>query len=71
MKQRWLPEFDYPDVEQPREEADSTDGGQSGALVSAGVLPGQTDLFTAERELIGLACPTGGSVRIERDHGHG
>jgi hypothetical protein len=33
MKQRWLPEFDYPDVEQPREEADST----ATEAVSAGV----------------------------------
>ena len=65
MKQRWLPEFDYPDVEQPREEADSPDGGQSGAPESAGVLPGQTELFTAERELIGQIEAALGAGRFE------
>jgi hypothetical protein len=40
MKQRWLPESDYPDAEQPPEEADSTDGGQSGVPEPASVLPG-------------------------------
>jgi hypothetical protein len=65
MKQRWLPEFDCPDVEQPRVEADSTDGGQSGVPESAGVLPGQTELFTAERELIGQIEAALASGRFE------
>ena len=72
MKQRWLLEFDYPDVEQPREEADSTDGGQSGAPESACEFPGQTELFTAEHELIGqieaaLASGRFEDARLHRD----
>lgn len=65
MKQRWLPELDYPDVEQPREEADSTDGGRSGAPESACVLPGQTELFTAEYELSGQIEAALASGRFE------
>jgi hypothetical protein len=55
MKQRWLPEFDGPE----REEPPDLDGDLAGGPFDAGrgeipVLPGQIALFTAERELLGL-----------------
>jgi hypothetical protein len=56
MKQRWLPGFDGPELEEPAgQESDA-----AGAPVTEGdafpspVLPGRFALFTAERELLGL-----------------
>jgi len=54
MKQRRLPEFDYPDVGKPRRELVTADvGDERGESLCAVVLPGQRELFTAERELDG------------------
>lgn len=54
MKQRWLPEFDYPDVETRESALDTTGSADEGSKpISAEVLPGQLGLLTAERELVG------------------
>lgn len=71
MKQRWLPEFDYPDVDAP--DSDLDDAGvvdhESEATV-AEVLPGQRGLFTAERELVGLIEVALASGRFEDARRH-
>lgn len=62
MKQRWLPEFDYPDLDAPPSEpATAGVADEEREAPGAEVLRGQRALFTAERELIGrieaaLAC---------------
>ncbi len=66
MKQRWLPEFDYPDVD----ESGSTRvaagvGDETGGPLFATVLPGQRELFTAERELVGQIEAALASGRFE------
>lgn len=54
MKQRWLPEFDYPDVETPESALDTTSiADEESKAIFAEVLPGQLGLLTAERELVG------------------
>jgi hypothetical protein len=54
MKQRWLPEFDYPDVDEAQPGLTTGDvGADTDESLLAPVLPGQRQLFTAERELIG------------------
>jgi hypothetical protein len=63
MKQRWLPEFDYPDLGEPTFVPDVADDRATADVSTAVmVLPGQQALFTAERELIGqieAACASG------------
>ena len=66
MKQRWLPEFDYPDVDSPGSDLDTAGVAheeREGTL--AEVLPGQHGLFTAERELVGLIEAALASGRFE------
>lgn len=66
MKQTWLPEFDHPDVDEPRPErgtGDVTD--EMDVALSAAALPGQRKLFTAERELIGQIEAALSSGRFE------
>ncbi len=54
MKQRWLPEFDYPDVDAPQPELVTAGvADEEREAPFAEVLPGQRGLFTAERELVG------------------
>ena len=56
MKQRWLPEFDYPDADVPRADTQrdvAADTVEADGTVPPAVLPGQRALFTAERELTG------------------
>jgi hypothetical protein len=54
MRQRWLPEFGYPDVNEPALDQIAPDrGDQVAELLSTVVRPGQCELFTAERELVG------------------
>lgn len=55
MKQRWLPGFDYPDLDTPASALDSkVVVADEGAVAHPTVLPGQRGLFTVERELVGL-----------------
>ena len=71
MKQRWLPEFDYPDVDPPQSElvtAGVTDEGPEAPF--AEVLPGQCALFTAERELVGQIEAALASGRFEDARRH-
>jgi hypothetical protein len=71
MKQRWLPEFDSPDVGAPE-----SDVGPSGVADEeseapfAEVLPGQRGLFSAEPELVGLieAALASGRFEVARRH---
>ena len=66
MKLRWLPGFDYPDVEEPRLDLDTaSDGDESGEPACSAVLPGQAELFTVERELIGQIEAALASGRFE------
>ena len=66
MKQRWLPEFDYPDVDESRSELVAADAGdETGGSLAAAVLPGQPELFTAERELVGQIEAALASGRFE------
>lgn len=53
-EQRWLPEFDYPDVETPESALDTTSiADEESTAIFAEVLPGQLGLLTSERELVG------------------
>jgi hypothetical protein len=55
MKQRWLPGFNYPDVDSPEPDPDTAGGvHEEREAALAEVLPGQRGLFTFERELVGL-----------------
>ena len=66
MKQRWLPGFDYPDVAAPGLDLVATDAGDdTGESLSAAALPGQRELFTAERELVGQIEDALASGRFE------
>ena len=66
MKQRWLPEFAYPDVDEPGFDQPMPErGDQAGESAATFVLPGQCELFTAERELIGQIEAALASGRFE------
>lgn len=70
MKQRWLPEFDYPDVHEPEVDQFTLEhGGSVGESPATVVLPGQSELFTAERELIGQIEAALASGRFEDARG--
>ena len=71
MKQRWLPEFDHPDVDAPQSEpvtAAVADDERETPL--AEVLPGQRALFTAERGLVGQIEAALASGRFEDARRH-
>ena len=71
MKQRWLPEFDYPDVNAPESDQDTADvADEESEATVAKVLPGQRGLFTAERELVGLIEAALASGRFEDARRH-
>ena len=71
MKQRWLPEFDYPDVETPQPEpVTSGVADEESESPFADVLPGQRVLFTAERELVGQIEAALSSGRFEDARRH-
>jgi len=71
MKQRWLPEFDYPDVGVPESDLDTAGvADQEIEATFAEVLPGQQGLFTAERELVGLIEAALASGRFEDARRH-
>ncbi len=53
MKQRWLPGFDGPDVEQPPAAMIDPDPVEEAEAPGIPVLPGQRQLFTVERDLLG------------------
>ena len=71
MKQRWLPEFDYPDVDAPESVIDTAGvAEEERGATGAEVLPGQRGLFTAERELVGLMEAALASGRFEDARRH-
>ena len=71
MKQRWLPEFDYPDVDALQSELVTAGvADEESEATFAEVLPGQQGLFTAERELIGLIEAALASGRFEDARRH-
>jgi len=71
MKQRWLPGFDYPDVDAPRSEPVAAGvADEDGEAPFAEVLPGQRGLFTAERELVGQIEAALASGRFEDARRH-
>jgi hypothetical protein len=71
MKQRWLPEFDYPKVDAPKSDLDTASVADEDSEVTlAEVLPGQRGLFTAERELEGLIEAALASGRFEDARRH-
>ena len=71
MKQRWLPEFDYPDADAPPSEPVTAGvAGEEGESPFAEVLPGQRGLFTADRELVGQIEAALASGRFEDARRH-
>jgi len=71
MKQRWLPEFDCPDVDAPRSEPVTAGvADEESEAPFAEVLPGQRGLFTAERELVGQIEAALASGRFEDARRH-
>jgi hypothetical protein len=71
MKQRWLPEFDNPDIDAPTSElATAGVADEEREAPGAEVLPGQRALFTAERELIGRIEAALASGRFEEARRH-
>jgi hypothetical protein len=71
MKQRWLPEFDYPDVGAPTSEPVTAGvAGEESEPPFAEVLPGQRGLFTADRELVGQIEAALASGRFEDARRH-
>ena len=71
MKQRWLPEFDYPDVDAPQPDLDTASVAVDDSEASfVEARPGQRALFTAERELAGLIGAALASGRFEDARRH-
>ena len=71
MKQRWLPEFDYPDVDAPQPDLDTSSVAEDESEATfAEVLPGQLGLLTAERELVGQIEAALASGRFEDARRH-
>jgi hypothetical protein len=71
MRQRWLPEFDYPDIDAPPSELATAGVADEGSEAHvAQVLPGQRGLFTAERELVGQIEAALASGRFEDARRH-
>ena len=71
MKQRWLPEFDHPEVDAPEPDLETADvADEESESPFADVLPGQRGLFTAERELVGLIEAALASGRFEDARRH-
>lgn len=71
MKQRWLPEFDYPDVDALELDLDKAGVvDEESEATFAEVLPGQLGLFTAERELVGQIEAALASGRFEDARRH-
>ena len=71
MKQRWLPEFDHPDVDAPQSEPVTAGVADEASEAPFGkVLPGQRGLFTAERELVGQIEAALASGRFEDARRH-
>jgi hypothetical protein len=71
MKQRWLPEFDYPDVDAPESGLDTAGiADEEREATFAEVLPGQLGLLTAERELVGQIEAALASGRFEDARRH-
>jgi len=66
MKQRWLPEFAYPDVDEPGfDQPCLSVGDQAGESAATSCCRAQCELFTAERELIGQIEAAFGERRFE------
>jgi hypothetical protein len=71
MTQRWLPEFDYPDLDAPPSgQATAGVADEESEAHVAEVLPGQRGLFTAERELVGQIEAALASGRFEDARRH-
>jgi len=71
MKQRWLPEFDHPDVDAPQSEPVAAGvADEDSEAPFAEVLPGQRGLFTVERELVGQIEAALASGRFEDARRH-
>jgi len=71
MKQRWLPEFNHPDVDAPESDLDTAGiADEESEATFAEVLPGQLGLLTAERELVGQIEAALASGRFEDARRH-